>query len=249
MAPRESSSPEAIPAILRYSIAVLSVAIATGAAFFLTHFSATLTPFLLAVGATVWYAGVGPGFLAVTLSVLSLDFFFVSPSYSSFSFRQADLVYLVLCIAVALVVGRVAAARLRAEREIRQAHDALDAKVSERTAELRESEGKLEEAQRIARVGYWERDVRTGLVNWSEQSNRIFGLAPNEGPVPIARYQELVHPEGPAGYSAPSRTSPSASRRSGRCKRARRDTAISLSQPEYRSGKKISPGSTPRSKS
>ena len=65
----------------------------------------------------------------------------------------------------------------------------------ERTTELRESEGKLEEAQRIARVGYWERDIRTGLVNWSEQSNRIFGLAPNEGPVPIARYQELVHPE------------------------------------------------------
>ena len=47
----------------------------------------------------------------------------------------------------------------------------------------------------MARVGYWERDVRTGLVNWSEQSNRIFGLAPNEGPVPIARYQELVHSE------------------------------------------------------
>jgi PAS domain S-box-containing protein len=67
--------------------------------------------------------------------------------------------------------------------------------VLERTTELRESEGKLAETQRIARVGYWERDVRTGLVNWSEQSNRIFGLAPNEGPVPIARYQELVHPD------------------------------------------------------
>ena len=94
MAPRESSSPEAIPAILRYSIAVLSVAIATGAALVLTRFSATLTPFLFAVGATVWYAGVGPGILAIVLSVLSLDFFFVTPFYS-FSFRHADLVYLV----------------------------------------------------------------------------------------------------------------------------------------------------------
>ena len=77
MAPRESSSPDAIPAILRYSIAVLSVAIATGAALVLTRFSATLTPFLFAVGATVWYAGVGPGILAIVLSVLSLDLFFV----------------------------------------------------------------------------------------------------------------------------------------------------------------------------
>ena len=194
MAPRESSSPEAIPAILRYSIAVLSVAIATGAALVLTRFSATLTPFLFAVGATVWYAGVGPGILAIVLSVLSLDLFFVTPFYS-FSFRHADLVYLAICTVFALVVGWIAAARRRAEEELRDARDALDAKVLERTTDLRESEGKLEEAQRIARVGYWERDVRTGLVNWSEQSNRIFGLAPNEGPVPIARYQELVHPE------------------------------------------------------
>ena len=194
MAPRESSSPEAIPAILRYSIAVLSVAIATGAALVLTRFSATLTPFLFAVGATVWYAGVGPGILAIVLSVLSLDFFFVTPFYS-FSFRHADLVYLAICTVFALVVGWIAAARRRAEEELRDARDALDAKVLERTTDLRESEGKLEEAQRIARVGYWERDVRTGLVNWSEQSNRIFGLAPNEGPVPIARYQELVHSE------------------------------------------------------
>ena len=163
MAPRESSSPEAIPAILRYSIAVLSVAIATGAAFFLTHFSATLTPFLLAVGATVWYAGVGPGILAVVLSVLSLDFFFVSPSYS-FSFRQADLVYLVLCIAVALVVGWVAAARRRAEQEIRQARDALDAKVSERTADLQPSEGYLAEAQRLSHTGSWAWNVATRMV-------------------------------------------------------------------------------------
>jgi len=194
MAPRESSSPAAIPAILRYSIAVLSVAIATGAALVLTRFSATLTPFLFAVGATVWYAGVGPGILAIVLSVLSLDFFFVTPFYS-FSFRHADLVYLAICTVFALVVGWIAAARRRAEEELRDARDALDAKVLERTTDLRESEGKLEEAQRIARVGYWERDVRTGLVNWSEQSNRIFGLAPNEGPVPIARYQELVHSE------------------------------------------------------
>jgi PAS domain S-box-containing protein len=194
MAPRESSSPEAIPAILRYGIAVLSVAIATGAALVLTRFSATLTPFLFAVGATVWYAGVGPGILAIVLSVLSLDLFFVTPFYS-FSFRHADLVYLAICTVFALVVGWIAAARRRAEEELRDARDALDAKVLERTTDLRESEGKLEEAQRIARVGYWERDVRTGLVNWSEQSNRIFGLAPNEGPVPIARYQELVHSE------------------------------------------------------
>jgi PAS domain S-box-containing protein len=60
---------------------------------------------------------------------------------------------------------------------------------------LRESEAKLEEAQRIAHVGYWERDLSTNLVTWSDESYRIFGLAPGGDRVSVTRYQELIHPE------------------------------------------------------
>jgi K+-sensing histidine kinase KdpD len=64
-----------MPTILRYGIAVLSVAIAIGLDFFvLRQFETILTPFLLAVAATVWYAGTGPGGLAIVLSVLSLNY-------------------------------------------------------------------------------------------------------------------------------------------------------------------------------
>jgi K+-sensing histidine kinase KdpD len=71
-----------MPTILRYGIAVLSVAIAIGLDFFLLrHFEAKLTPFLLAVAATVWYAGTGPGVLAIVLSVLSLNYFFLRPVF------------------------------------------------------------------------------------------------------------------------------------------------------------------------
>ncbi|MEA2950738.1 MAG: hypothetical protein QOJ96_258, partial [Alphaproteobacteria bacterium] len=80
---RDPSSPTTMPTILRYGIAVLSVAIAIGLAFFLLrHFEAILTPFLLAVAATVWYAGTGPGVLAIVLSVLSLNYFFLRPFFS-----------------------------------------------------------------------------------------------------------------------------------------------------------------------
>jgi PAS domain S-box-containing protein len=72
----------------------------------------------------------------------------------------------------------------------------LDLSERKRAEEaLRESEGKLEEAQRIAHVGYWERDLATNLLTWSDESFRIFGLAPEEGRVAFARYQELIHPE------------------------------------------------------
>jgi hypothetical protein len=57
MAHRDPSFPPPMPTILRYGIAVLSVAIAIALDFFvLRHFEAILTPFLFAVAATVWYA-------------------------------------------------------------------------------------------------------------------------------------------------------------------------------------------------
>jgi PAS domain S-box-containing protein len=60
---------------------------------------------------------------------------------------------------------------------------------------LQESEAKLEEAQRIAHVGYWERDLRSNLVTWSDEGFRIFGLAPGNGSVAFTQYRELIHSE------------------------------------------------------
>src|SRR6201999_2383845 len=83
MAQREPSSPTPMPTILRYGIAVLSVAIGIGLDFFLLrHFDAILTPFLFAVAATVWCAGTGPGVLAIILSFLSINYFFLGPGFS-----------------------------------------------------------------------------------------------------------------------------------------------------------------------
>ncbi len=128
MAHRDPSSPTPMPTILRYGIAVLSVAIAIGLDFFLLrYFDAILTPFLFAVAATVWYAGTGPGVLAIVLSVLSLNYFFL---HSFFSFSPiTDLVYLTFCTFCALAVGWVGAVRRRTEQELRQAHEELDAKI------------------------------------------------------------------------------------------------------------------------
>jgi PAS domain S-box-containing protein len=60
---------------------------------------------------------------------------------------------------------------------------------------LRESEGKLEEAQRIAHVGYWDRDLDADHVTWSDETFRIFGLPPQERTFNFAQVQELIHPE------------------------------------------------------
>jgi PAS domain S-box-containing protein len=46
-------------------------------------------------------------------------------------------------------------------------------------AALRESEKKLRETQEMARLGHWRWDIKTGLVEWSEEVFRIFHLDPN----------------------------------------------------------------------
>jgi|GEM_PF-1351809 len=60
---------------------------------------------------------------------------------------------------------------------------------------LRDSEARLEEAQRIAHLGYWDRDVDTDHITWSDEAYRIFGLPPQERPITLSELQERIHPE------------------------------------------------------
>ncbi|HZT55479.1 MAG TPA: PAS domain S-box protein, partial [Burkholderiaceae bacterium] len=61
--------------------------------------------------------------------------------------------------------------------------------------ELRRSEARLAEAQRIGNVGSWEWDVASGRVTWSDEMCRIFAFCPRQFGASVAGYLELVHPE------------------------------------------------------
>jgi PAS domain S-box-containing protein len=61
--------------------------------------------------------------------------------------------------------------------------------------DLRDSKAKLEEAQRIAHVGYWEWDLTSNRVIWSDETYRIYGLRAQEYPIDIAVIEKLIHPE------------------------------------------------------
>src|SRR5258708_18766253 len=197
MARRDPSSPTPMPAIFRYGIAVLSVAIAIGLDFFLLrHFEVKLTPFLFAVAATVWYAGTGRRVLAIVLSVLSLNYFFLRPGLSFSPVSYADLAYSTFCIFCPLAVGWVSAVRRRAEQGLRQAREELEAKVVERTASLQRSEAYLAQAQKLTRTGSWVCDPRTDKVLYcSEEMFRIFGLDPRESLPSRDNFRQQIHPE------------------------------------------------------
>jgi PAS domain S-box-containing protein len=155
-----------------------------------------LTPFLFAVAATVWYAGTRPGVLAIVLSVLSLNYFFLRPVFSFSPISFADLVYLTFCIFCALAVGWVSGVRRRAEQELGQAREELEAKVVERTADLQRSERYLTETQKLTHTGSWAWDARNQKVLYcSEEMFRIYGLDPQEDLPTRKNFRQRVHPE------------------------------------------------------
>jgi PAS domain S-box-containing protein len=61
--------------------------------------------------------------------------------------------------------------------------------------DVQESSARLEQAQRIAHVGYWEHDLATDRLTWSDETYRIGGLQPQERPMVLAALLELIHPE------------------------------------------------------
>ncbi|MGD0463999.1 MAG: GAF domain-containing protein [Tepidisphaeraceae bacterium] len=79
-----------------------------------------------------------------------------------------------------LAFGLTVVLRTRAER--RAANEAL-----------KESQQELAEAQRIAHLGHWERDLKTNVVKWSDDLFRIYGLTPQTRGVHFSEFLERVH--------------------------------------------------------
>ena len=60
---------------------------------------------------------------------------------------------------------------------------------------LKESKASLESAQRIAKVGSWELDRRSGEIRCSEETLRIFGIEGKSGVIHTSEFLGLIHPE------------------------------------------------------
>ncbi|MEQ8188012.1 MAG: PAS domain S-box protein [Candidatus Eremiobacterota bacterium] len=60
---------------------------------------------------------------------------------------------------------------------------------------LRESQSRLEEAQKIAHVGYWEHDLITDSIICSGETYRIFGIEQHGKHITMSLLTEHIHPE------------------------------------------------------
>ena len=85
--------------------------------------------------------------------------------------------------------------RKRAEEALRRAHDELERKVIERTAELRTSEERYARATAIGKMGVWELDVVNGQYHGDANLKALFGYAPDELSTDPFAWLNVVHPD------------------------------------------------------
>ncbi|HTC33121.1 MAG TPA: ATP-binding protein [Bryobacteraceae bacterium] len=154
--------------IFRFGLAVTLVGAALAITFLLqsTVSTAGYIFFYTAVVASAWFAGKGPGWLAVFLSVLAVAYFFTPPIYS-FAVNRQSLPVFVEFAASALIVSWFSSWRRQAEAELRYARDELHLRVEERTAELKRTNEQLltEMAERKrAEDAYYEAQAEIARV-------------------------------------------------------------------------------------
>jgi PAS domain S-box-containing protein len=102
---------------------------------------------------------------------------------------------------VAFLIAQVVE-RKKTEEALKKAHDNLEEKVKERTTQLektynslKESEGRLAEAQKMAHIGNWVWDIATDKEYWSNELYRIFKRDPQEAAPSYKEYLNYVHPD------------------------------------------------------
>jgi PAS domain S-box-containing protein len=61
--------------------------------------------------------------------------------------------------------------------------------------DLQASNARLEQAQRLVHIGYYEWNLTTGSVTWSDELYRIYGLIPQPGPIDMAMISQMIHPD------------------------------------------------------
>ena len=98
--------------------------------------------------------------------------------------------------ATAFQSARLIRERRRAEEALREARNELEAKVAERTIELRRSEAYLAEAQRLAHTGSFAVKASTQEpTHSSDEHSRMYGFDPEQRIPPLGEFLQRIHPE------------------------------------------------------
>lgn len=159
------------------------------------------TGFIILTGAvaiSAWIGGLTGGLTATIVAGIANAAIFVGLDGTRFELSQIDVARLVLYLAGGAVVSTLIAS-LRASR------DRLAVTVDEISAmasDLERRDERLELVLAASGTGFWEWDVRTGDLVWSEAIFLQHGLDPTAGSPTYERYIETIHPDDRAAFQS-----------------------------------------------
>jgi PAS domain S-box-containing protein len=169
---------------------VLSVSLALGGALLLErfHFRDVEVPlFIFAVAIAAWYGGTGAAAVALLLSCVAFDFFFVQPLHTLYV-SSSDLPYFIVFTTFALLVTWFSAVRRRAERDLRQARDELKIEVAERTQQA--------SLLNLTHDTIFVRDMSDVITYWNRGAQELYGYTAEQAI--STRTHDLLHTVFPA---------------------------------------------------
>lgn len=61
--------------------------------------------------------------------------------------------------------------------------------------QIHHSQEIYKQAEELAKIGNWSWDLRSGIITWTDQLYRIYGLEPQSETITIERFLSFIHPE------------------------------------------------------
>ncbi len=132
-----------------YSVAILSIVLATGSLFLSQSIIGTLHPFttyILAVLFTSWYCGTGPAILAMSLGLVTAAYYFLYPIFSvqihGIDAQVGAVLYLIVGASSIFFTESMRSANIRAQsnaEETERKHQALQLEIAKRETAQREN--------------------------------------------------------------------------------------------------------------
>jgi PAS domain S-box-containing protein len=156
----------------QFLLGMTGLALITLVCFWLSfHITRTAFAYLILIALVSLLGSFSASLILSIVAVACLNYFFVPPLFDFRIDDPEDVVRIAAFLTTSLVVTALTTKRKRAEKE------------------LGESRARLEDAQCLAHVGWWERDLITGRVTVSDEVSRILGVRP------VARWLNLIHPD------------------------------------------------------
>jgi PAS domain S-box-containing protein len=170
MSKRGTPADREVPAVLRYGVAVASVAVAVIATLPLEPNAFVGPVFFLTVIVSAWFGGGRPGLLAALLATLALAYFRLPPLYS-LRVVPPNRIPLLLFVVSAVLVSWLSARMNRTLVQLQRARDELETRVQERTAELHDQAALLD----LTHDTVFARDMNDVITYWNRGAEGLYG--------------------------------------------------------------------------